>query len=257
MELKNSTILITGGTSGIGLEFVKQLTQQRANIIITGRNLDKLNETKRQFPQVAIFQSDVSNPKDIEALYQKVTRQFPDLNIIINNAGIMRNLSLHDTSMSLENITAELDIDLSGVIQMNHQFLPHLKTQQSAAIVNISSGLAFIPFPVSPIYSAAKAGLHAYTRVLRLQLKNTPVKVFEIAPPATDTSLGDAFTGLVDPSMNMKVDKMVSQSIQGLLKDNLEIKPGMSKMMKTLGRFAPDFALNFMHSSIEKARRNK
>jgi len=105
MELKNSTILITGGTSGIGLEFGKQLTEQGANIIVTGRNLDKLNETKRQFPKIQIFQSDVSSPKDIEQLYKKITQQFPGLNIIINNAGIMRNLNLQDKRLSLENIT--------------------------------------------------------------------------------------------------------------------------------------------------------
>jgi uncharacterized oxidoreductase len=86
MELKNSTVLITGGTSGIGLEFVKQLTAQGANIIVTGRKLDKLKETKKQFPKISIFQSDVGNPKDIEQLYKSITQQFPELNIIINNA---------------------------------------------------------------------------------------------------------------------------------------------------------------------------
>ncbi|MDQ2751680.1 MAG: SDR family NAD(P)-dependent oxidoreductase, partial [Bacteroidota bacterium] len=93
MELKNSTVLITGGTSGIGFEFVKQLsTQGVAKIIITGRNIAKLDEVKKQFPQIQYFQSDVSKPEDIEQLFQLVTKQFPELNIIINNAGIMRNM---------------------------------------------------------------------------------------------------------------------------------------------------------------------
>lgn len=115
MELKNSTILITGGTSGIGLEFVKQLTEQGANVIVTGRNLDTLNATKMQFPKVHILQSDVSKPQEIEQLYNEVTHQFPQLNIVINNAGIMRNMDLQDTSMSLENITKEIDINLPVV----------------------------------------------------------------------------------------------------------------------------------------------
>src|SRR5690606_26897205 len=176
MELKNSTILVTGGTSGIGLEFVKQLTKKEANIIVTGRNLDKLNETQKQFPKISIFQSDVSKLQDIEQLYKDVTEQFPQLNIIINNAGIMRNLDLQDTGLSLENITSEIETNLSGTIRMNHRFLPHLKTKKSSAIVNVSSGLAFLPFPMSPIYSVTKSGVHVYSKVLRLQLKNTSVK---------------------------------------------------------------------------------
>lgn len=255
MELKNSTILITGGTSGIGLEFVKQLGAKGvADIIITGRDLSKLEKAKTQYPNVHIFQSDVSKPKDIETLYQNVTQQFPALNIVINNAGIMRNMDLQDTTMDLENITREIDINLSGTIRMVQQFLPHLKKKESAAIVNVSSGLAFVPFPLSPVYSATKAGVHAYTRVLRLQLKNTKVKIFELAPPGTNTDLTDEFKGLVDEKQNMSVDKMVEAAIQGILKNKMEIKPGIAKVLKIMSRVAPNLILNFMDKSMEKAK---
>ncbi|RDB07489.1 SDR family oxidoreductase [Runella aurantiaca] len=187
MELKNSTVLITGGTSGIGLEFVKQLSEQGATIIVTGRNLNALNETKKKFSHVHTFQSDVSNPKDIEQLYKHVTQQFPDLNIIINNAGLMRLIDLQDTSLDLENINREITTNLSGTIQMVHQFLPHLITKKSAAIVNVSSGIAFMSYSSAPIYSAAKAGVRAYTQALRLQLEHTNVKVFEMIPPGVNT----------------------------------------------------------------------
>ncbi|MET3037226.1 SDR family NAD(P)-dependent oxidoreductase [Chryseobacterium sp. NRRL B-14859] len=259
MELKNSTILITGGTSGIGLEFVKQLTKQDAKIIVTGRNLDKLNEVKRQFPEIQIFQSDVSKREDIERLYKDVTHQFPELNIIINNAGIMRTISLQDISLSLENIVQEIQTNLLGVIQMNHQFITHLKTKKVSAIINVSSGLAFVPFPVSPIYSAAKAGLHSYTQVLRLQLKNTSIKVFELAPPATDTPLNDKFEDEVDKSQLMAVDKMVGIAIKGFLKDKFEIRPGLANVLKLGSRIAPNFFLNFLNKTIEKEKikRNK
>jgi uncharacterized oxidoreductase len=177
MKLENSTILITGGTSGIGLEFIKQLSLQgAANIIITGRDSARLDAIKQQYPNVYPVQSDVSDAKQIQKLFKEVTHKFPTLNIIINNAGIMRNLDLQDNSITLESITQEIDTNLSGTIRMVHQFLPHLKTQPAAAIVNISSGLAFVPFPISPVYSAAKAGVHAYTQVLRLQLKATMSK---------------------------------------------------------------------------------
>lgn len=257
MELRNSTILITGGTSGIGLEFVKQLTEQGANIIVTGRNLDKLNETKKRFPKIQTFQSDASNPKDIKQLYKDVTQQFSELNIIINNAGIMRNISLQDTSLSLENITQEIQTNLLGVIQMNHQFLPHLKTKKSPVIINVSSGLAFVPYPASPIYSATKSGIHAYTQVLRLQLKNTNVKVFELAPPATDTPLIDKLGGEEHKSQLMKVDKMVNVAIKGFLKDKFEIRPGLANVLKLGSRIAPNFFLNFLNKTIEKAKAKK
>jgi len=255
MKLENSTILITGATSGIGLEFVRQLSQQGvAKIIVTGRDHSKLEQTKKQFPNIHIMQSNVNNPEEIEQLYNDVIKRFPALNIIINNAGIMRNLNLQDTDMDLENITREIDTNLSGTIRMVHQFLPHLKKQQSAAIVNVSSGLAFVPFPISPIYSAAKAGIHSYTQVLRLQLKHTHVKVFELAPPSTETPLLDAFSNvdLGRSIKNMKVDKMVSIAIEGILKDKAEILPGMAKALKLMGRFVPNFAVNFMDKAIEK-----
>ncbi|MFD2936136.1 SDR family NAD(P)-dependent oxidoreductase, partial [Spirosoma flavum] len=116
MDIKNSTILITGGTSGIGLELAKQLlTQGASTLIITGRDADRLSKIQTELPQIYTIQSDVSKPEDIRNLYTFVTKQFPTLNMIINNAGIMRNLDLRDASLSLENITAEIDINLSGI----------------------------------------------------------------------------------------------------------------------------------------------
>ena len=254
MELKNSTILITGGASGIGFEFVKQLLQKGANVIITGRDLAKLKEAKKQFPQIHPFQSDVDNTKDIEQLYKDVTQQFPDLSIIINNAGIMRNLDLQDTSMDLENITREVDTNLSGTIRMVHQFLPHLKTKKSAAIVNVSSGLAFIPLAVSPIYAATKAGVHSYTQALRFQLKNTNVKVFEIAPPKTDKPLLSNTGGGDNGMKMMKVDKMVSVSISGIENDTLEIRPGLANVIKLMSRIAPNFFANYVDKMNRKTK---
>lgn len=257
MKLESSTILITGGTSGIGLEFVKQLSRQgAANIIITGRDSARLELIKKQYPNLYTVQSDVSDAGQIEQLFEEVTHKFPALNMIINNAGIMRNLDLQDTSLSLENVTQEIDINLSGTIRMVHRFLPHLKSQPYAAIVNVSSGLAFVPFPLSPVYSAAKAGVHAYTQVLRLQLQKTNVKIFEVAPPSTETPLQNAFShiDLGSSSPIMKVDKMVANAIRGILKNQTEILPGMARMMKFMSRVAPAFAVNMMDKAIEKAK---
>jgi len=252
MKLQNSTILITGGTSGIGLEFVKQLTEQGANIIVTGRSPDALSETKKKFPKVHTFQSDVSKLKDIEQLYKDVTRQFPDLNMIINNAGIMRLIDLQDTTLDLENINQEIAINLSGTIQMVHQFLPHLKKQKSSAIVNVSSGIAFMAYSSAPIYSAAKAGIRAYTQALRLQLLNTNVKVFELIPPGVNTNLQNDWVLQPNPRMMMDVDKLVNVAIKGLLKGKPELKPFLINVIKAASRIMPNALLKFGHREFKK-----
>ena len=117
-----------------------------------------------------------------------IAAEFPNLDTLINNAGIMRNLDLNRPH-ELTDVTLELAVNLCGPVQMVQAFLPALKTRPDALIVNVSSGLAFVPFPLSPMYSAAKAGVHAYTRCLRAQLARTNVRVVELAPPGTETPL--------------------------------------------------------------------
>ncbi|QEH40746.1 SDR family oxidoreductase [Chitinophaga sp. XS-30] len=251
MDLKNSTILITGGSSGIGLEMVKQLTEEGATIIITGRNLDALNKTKAQYPKVHIFQSDVSKPGDIEQLYKDVKEQFPKLNIIVNNAGAMRLLDLQDSSIDLENVTREININLTGTVQMVHQFLPHLLQQTASAIVNVSSGIAFMPYSAAPVYSATKAGVRAYTQALRLQLQDTNVKVFEMIPPGVNTNLQNEWIIHPRPSQMMEVDKMVNVVVKSLKNDTLEMKPFLINLLKTMSRIAPGMLMKFGHREFK------
>lgn len=260
MDLKNSTILITGGTSGMGLEFVKQLTEIGAKVIVTGRKQDALNETKKQFPNVHPFQSDVSNPKDIKDLFDTVTTLFPDLNIIINNAGLMRLIDLQDQSLDLENINREIATNLTGTIQMVHQFLPHLLKQKSAGIVNVTSGIAFMSYSPAPIYSATKAAVRAYTQALRLQLQDTNVKVFEMIPPGVKTNLQNEWVKQPNEKMMMNADDMVRIAIDGLQKDKKELKPFMIRIIKFATRLMPNVLLNFGHKEfkeIKKLQSNK
>jgi uncharacterized oxidoreductase len=248
MDLKNNTILITGGTSGFGLEFVKQFLQLGNTVIITGRNETKLAETKKLYPTVHTYQSDVSDPNAIKTLFEKITTQFPALNIIINNAGEMRIINLHDTTINLENITQEVEINLMGPIRMVQQFLPYLKAKKSAAIVNVTSGLALTPFPISPIYGATKSGLRSYTKSLRVQLKNTTIKVFELVAPGASTPLNDKFTNMdgFDSKNNISPEKVVAEAIKGMSNDKLEIYPGISKVLKVMTRIIPNVILGQM-----------
>ncbi len=254
MKLSGNTILITGGTSGIGLELATQLSKRNNTIIVTGRDPNKLREIQKKLPGVHTYQSDVSDPAAIVSLYQRVTKDFPDLNVLMNNAGVMRMLSLNGQN-GLQDIGREIEINMLGPVRMVEQFLPFLKTKRHAAIINTSSGLAFLPLPSAPIYCATKAGIHSYTQSLRVQLQNTNVKVFELAPPGTSTPLmdnfgSDAFNG--NSRGVMKVDKMVSVAIKGLGKDKYEIRPGTSNVLKFMSRFAPNFMLKQLSKPVAK-----
>jgi len=255
MNLKNSTILITGGTSGIGLELVRQLTEQGSTIIVTGRKQEALDDTKRRFPKIHAFRSDVSDPQDIEHLYEVVTQQFPDLNVIVNNAGEMRLLDVQDASKDLKNITREIDINLTGTIRMVHQFLPYLIQKRTAAIVNVSSAIAFMPYSTAPVYSASKAGVHAYSLALRLQLNNTRVRVFELIPPGVKTNLQNDWVLPPNPGQMMDVDKLVSVAIKGLLNDTPEIRPFLVNVIKFLSRLMPNQLMKLGHKEFEKFKK--
>src|ERR1700692_4779386 len=235
MKLTSNTILITGGASGIGYELTKQLTALGNTILITGRDQAKLDRAKAAFPKIHTFQSDVSDPKAIATLYEKVTKQFPGLNILINNAGIMREINVHDKAGSLEDITREIEINLSGPIRMVNKSLPH-----------------------DTVYCATKAGLHSFTDSLRVQLKNTKVKVFELAPPVTQTDLlGDFNPEDLKGVSIMKVEDMVKVAVKGMQADRFEIRPGQANQLKMMSRLAPGFILKQMSRSVDRMLRTQ
>jgi uncharacterized oxidoreductase len=246
MKLERRTVLITGGTSGIGLELAKQLLERGNTVIVTGRDQDKLDAAKRSLSAVHTFKSDVSSPDAIAALHDSVLAQFPALDTLINNAGIMRNLNLNQ-GRGLNDVTREIEINLSGPVRMIQQFLPHFLTRQGALIVNVSSGLAFVPFPASPIYCATKAAIHSFTQSLRVQLEGTSVTVIELAPPAVETPLlrGEFEEELKDQK-GMDVEILANRAISGIEAGKLEIRPGLSNVLKAMSRIAPQFMLRQM-----------
>ena len=254
MKLSGNTVLVTGGSTGIGFELSKHLVARGNTVIITGRDPAKLGAAKRAVPALVTYQSDAGDPKAIVALYDEVTNAFPTLNVLINNAGIMRVIDFNQAGRDLEDLTREISINLDGPVRMVQQFLPHLKKQKRAAIVNVSSGLAFVPLPISPIYCATKAALHSFTQSLRVQLKKTNVQVFELAPPATETPLmGGDFAGVDLASANlMSVETLVTEALRGLEKDRLEIRPGQSNALKLMSRIAPEFALRQLSNAADR-----
>ena len=251
MKLEGRTVLITGGTSGVGDEMARQLLARRNTVLVTGRDKRRLEETKASLPGVYTIQSDVSMPDEIEALRDRILREFPGCDTLINNAGIMRNLNLND-QRSPTDITQEIDICLTGPVQMVHQFLPHLKNRPHALIVNVSSGVAFVPFPLSPVYSAAKAGIHAFTRCLRVQLQNSNIKVVELAPPGVETRL---FRAEFEKEMKgQKGHGCLRTGYEGTRRDRggrTEIRPGLSNVLYLLSRFAPSLPFGQMAKMVQ------
>lgn len=250
MELRHNTILITGGTSGFGYEFARQLLALGNTVLLTGRNPAKLADTKQRLPGVHTFQSDVSDPAAIGQLCEQVISQFPTLNVLVNNAGEMRKLNLQDPATDLLDLTREIDINLSGPIRMVQQFLPHLRAQKTAAILNVTSGLALTPYPVSPVYGATKAGLHSYTQSLRVQLQGTPVKVFELLAPSAKTPLIEQFTADIKESDLMAPEKVVAQALQAVQHDTWEVYPGMATALRYMSRLAPGFMVKQLSKGL-------
>jgi uncharacterized oxidoreductase len=253
MDLSGNTILITGGTSGIGLELATQLVALDNMVIVTGRSKSGLDAAKEQLPSVHPIQSDAGDPVAISTLYSDVVRDFPGLNVLINNAGIMRKINLHKFASDLRGLTHEIEINLNGPIMMAVQFLPQLKMQKKAAIVNVSSGLAFVPLAISPVYCAAKAAIHSFTQSLRLQLKHTNVSVFEVAPPLTETSLFQGDMSMSDINVKpMKVTALVEHALNGIKHDRLEIRPGLSNMLMIMSRIAPNFIVKQLGKPVDR-----
>jgi len=188
MKTSANTILITGGGSGIGFETAKLFAQLGNTVILTGRNEAKLKEATQQLSNTHYIVADVTKENDVEALVAKIKQKFPGLNMLMNNAG---QAFLHNVSNSSEGevfARKEMETNFFGVINLTTKLLPLLKTQPEAAVINVSSIVAFAPGLSLPTYSASKAALHSYTQALRLSLaSDTKVKVFELMPPLVDT----------------------------------------------------------------------
>ena len=246
MNLHQRTILITGGTSGIGLALARQLLQRGNTLIVTGRDQARLNAAERALPGAHLFRSDLGDPEAITALRDAVLARFPALDTVINNAGIMRNLKLAEAG-GAENVTLEIATNLCGPVLMVQHFLPQLLSRPDALIVNVSSGLAFLPFPAAPIYCATKAAMHSYTQSLRVQLASTSVTVVELAPPSTETPLfRGEFAAEMKHEKAMAPEELARRAIAGIEAGKLEVRPGVANLLRMMSRIAPGFMLRQM-----------
>ena len=189
MKLSNRTVLVTGGTGGIGLGIAEAFHRSKSRVIVCGRNREKLSTVKEKFPDITALPCDVGDARQRKKLAAEVLRRFPDLDILVNNAGIQRYIDLKKGYDELKSGEDEIAINFVSTVELTALFIGHLMKRPSAAVINVSSGLGFMPMLNTPVYSATKAAIHTYSLVLRQQLKDTSVKVIEIVPPMVDTDL--------------------------------------------------------------------
>jgi uncharacterized oxidoreductase len=238
MRLTGRTILITGGSAGIGLAFALKFLESGNEVIVTGRRQSVLDAVKAKHPKLHTIQSDVADPAQIAALAARVKADFPKLDVLMNNAGVGVAKNLKAPVDDLAGLVTEMDINVGGVIRMTSALIDIL-TANKGTVINVSSLLAFAPVPAMPIYSATKAAVHSYTQSLRFQLEESGVEVIELMPPAVQTDMTSDF---VEAGIStITTDELVRQTFAALRAGKSEIRPGQSNQAAFMSRLAPNF----------------
>ena len=228
MNISGNIILITGGTSGIGLAFAEEFIKEGNKVIITGRREDRLNEIKERLPEIITKASDVADAAQRAALAAWIIENHPDVNILINNAGVQFVTDFRQ-AVNLDKVKAEIETNFLAPVHLASLFVPILSRKQNAAIINVTSGLAFVPIAFMAIYCATKAAMHSLTLSLRYQLKETGIKVFEIAPPSVDTELGhDRRDDKTQTHGGMPVGEFIEGAMAAIKADEYEAAIGQS-----------------------------
>jgi uncharacterized oxidoreductase len=227
MKLSGNTIFITGGGSGIGRGLAEALHKLGNQVIISGRRKGHLDATTKANPGMQSVELNVEDPASIAAVAQKLIADYPALNVLINNAGIMQ---IDNAAGVIEEdlLTSTVTTNLLGPIRMTSALIEHLKKQESAAVINVSSVLGFVPLAMSAVYSSTKAALHSYTLSLRYTLSGSSVKVLEIAPPWVQT---DLLNSNEEPRA-MSLAPFIAETIKVLGTDSDEIVVEQAAMLR-------------------------
>ena len=242
MKMTGNTILITGGTSGIGLGLALRLHEAGNKVIVAGRRKELLEEITAEHPGIEALVLDVADPTSIAEAREKVESAYPALNVLVNNAGIMLRENLL-SPVGLRIAEDHVTVNLLGTIRMTYAFLPLLVGKEDAVVVNVTSALAFVPLPITPTYSATKAALHSFSESLRVQLDDVyaGVQVIEVAPPGVRTTL----LGQQDSESSMPLDEFLTETL-----DLLRANPDAKELVVERARFVRDAEANGTYDNV-------
>ena len=244
MKTTQQTVLITGGSAGIGFEMAKLFSRNGNKVIITGRDAGRLEKASSQLENTIGILSDVSNESDVDALVRRIKREFPDLSILINNAGRAFAYRLSENADAYKKASEEMLTNYLAVVNLTEKLLPVLNNQREAAIVNVSSIVAFVPGAYTPTYSASKAALHSYTQALRVTLEQAGnIKVFELMPPLVNTD----FSREIGGARGIPPSDVAEDLKLALLEDRYEIHVGMTGQLYKMYLSSPGEALAAMN----------
>jgi uncharacterized oxidoreductase len=249
MNLSGNTILITGGGSGIGLAFAERFIKGGNQVIVCGRRENVLQQAKEKFPGIITRVCDLTIESERAALFDWVTANYPEVNVLVNNAGIQQrfNVLKTDAKDNWSYFSQEITANIEAPIHLSMLFAPFFAKKEKAAILNVTSGLAFTPLAIAPIYSATKAALHSFTMSLRHQLSDTSVEVIEVAPPAVKTDLG----GTALHTQGEPLDAFADGIFKGLEEGKEEIGYGTSVSRLRMSRDEIDEYAEKMYNAMK------
>lgn len=243
MNITNKTVLITGGSAGIGFQIAKQLIEKGNQVIITGRNEDRLKKAAAQLNNAGYFAGDVTNEDDVNKLVDYLGENYPNLDVLINNAGNAFVYQLAAGAGAFEKAGAEMLTNYLSIIRLTEKLLPQLTSRLEAAIVNVTSIVVFAPSAALSTYAASKAALHSYTQSLRHTLKATSVKVFELMPPLVDTEFSQEIGG----SNGIPPQAVANSLLEALDNDTYEIHTGDTAQVYKVFLSSPQEAFNLLN----------
>lgn len=249
MRIAGNTILITGGGTGIGFALAEAFVREGNEVIICGRREEKLIEAQGKLPGLHVKVCDVAREEERAALFEWATSSFEGLNVLVNNAGIQRDVDFLKGPPERTPGRDEIRVNLEAPIHLSALFAPHLADKSESAVINVSSGLAFVPLAMVPIYCATKAALHSFSLSLRHQLSGTGVRVFEVIPPLVETELHDyAPEERRRELKGIQPEEVARATLEGMAEEDYEIPIGMAQNLMLGSRNDPEGAFQRLNS---------
>ncbi|KXF83584.1 SDR family oxidoreductase [Enterovibrio coralii] len=243
MELRNKTIVLTGGTSGIGRQLVDQLSHAN-QLIVLGRDSEKLDALKEQYPSVIAYQVDLSNTKEVYRLASLIGKHHPQIDVLINNAAVQFAPYFNDKHFNFSTVQYEIDTNLTAVCALIHGLLPSLMSASSSKIINVNSALSLVPKASSAVYCATKGALNILSQSLRYQFEGSPIKVQQVFMPLVETQM-TAGRGSNKISATLAASKM----IEGIEQKDKDFDIGATRVLRVLFAIAPFAARKLLKGS--------